>query len=83
MLLDVGNKNYVLVDRIIGFIEYSNNNVRRIIRKAISEKPQSVIDVTKNSDDILTAIILTGDRYILTSLSRITLAKRLGLTEDQ
>jgi regulator of extracellular matrix RemA (YlzA/DUF370 family) len=50
--------------------------IKRLIKSIKEEKPRNLIDVSGTSA-ATTLIILTGDRFVLSSISRQALAGRL------
>ena len=81
ILLHVGFNNLIVVDQIVGLFDYSSKPMKDLVKTAIEEKPRSVIKVSKGRR-ILTLIILTGDRYVLSAIPKKILCSRLGLDEE-
>lgn len=81
VLLHVGFNNLIVVDQIVGLFDYSSKPMKDLVKTAIEEKPRSVIKVSKGRR-ILTLIVLTGDRYVLSAIPKKTLCSRLGLDEE-
>jgi regulator of extracellular matrix RemA (YlzA/DUF370 family) len=75
-LLHVGFYNYVTSYSVVALIDYKIAAAKNIVRSARTDKPRSVLDVTKGRK-ALTLIVLTGDRYIISAIARKQLAKRL------
>ncbi len=80
-LLQVGFNNFVSRDNIIAILDYSIPAVKKILTSAKKEKPRNVLDVTRHKGTA-SVIVLTGDRYVLSNIPRLILAKRIGLEEN-
>lgn len=81
-LLHVGFYNYVTEDSIIALLDYKIQVAKTLVKTAKADRPRSVMDITKGRK-ALTLIVLTGDRYVISAISRQNLARRLlGTTID-
>jgi len=79
-LLQVGFYNFVTVDNVLAILDYRLSTAKKIVKSAREERPRSVIDVSKGRK-CMSLIILKGNTYIISTIPRITLAKRLGAVE--
>lgn len=75
-VVNVGFYNYVTVDSIVALIDYKLIAAKKIVKSAKEERPRSVMDITKGRRS-RTLIVLTGDRYIISSTYRQVLARRI------
>lgn len=80
-ILQIGFQNYVISCEIIGILDIKLPSVKRLIRSAKEEKPRSVIDVSRGRKS-QSVILLKGDRYVISAISRIQLMNRLLEEED-
>lgn len=81
-LLHVGFYNYVFVDHVVAIVDSRIGATRKLIKQVKVEKPRSILDLTRGRK-CLSLLILTGDRYILSAISRKALVKRVGGTVDE
>ena len=75
-LLHVGFNNTVLVNQIVGIFDYSSSRVKQNVKSAEVERPRSVVNVTRGRK-ALSAILLQGDRYIISAIPTKALCNRL------
>lgn len=82
-LLHIGYDNFVVSTNIVALLNAQSTFAKTIIRSIKAEKPRNLIDISGKRKG-QTLIICTGDRYFITSISRIQLKKRLvGESEQQ
>lgn len=81
-LLNCGFYNYVTTSAVVALIDCRIEAAKKLKKSVRAEKPRSIIDLTRGRKE-LTLIVLTGDRYIISAISRKQLAKRMGLTDEQ
>ena len=77
-LVNIGYNNTITAEQLTGIFDFKMLAIKRIIQQARDEKPRSVIDLT-GKRKAKSVLILTGDRYIISSLPMIQLANRFGL----
>ena len=75
-VLNLGFYNYVTTDSVVALIDYKLEAAKKIVRSVKSEKPRSLLDVTKGRK-CQTLVVLTGDRYVISAIYRQQLATRL------
>jgi len=81
IMINVGFDNMVMTDQIVALLDYRSIPMRELIKSALSERPRSVLKVTKGRRAV-TLIILTGDRYVLSAIPSKKLQSRLGLNNE-
>lgn len=75
-LLHIGFYNYVTEDSVIALLDYKIQAAKTLVKTAKVDRPRAVMDITKGRR-ALTLIVLTGDRYVISAISRQNLARRL------
>ena len=74
VLLDVGNGNFILKDRILGIIAYDSDPTRRHCQEL--EKLHRTIDATRGKK-VKSVVFLESSHVVLSSVARETLCERL------
>lgn len=80
-LLHVGFYNYVTSESVIALVDYKLIAAKKIVKSIKEEKPRFLMDITKGRK-AQTLVVLSGDRYVISAISRKQLAKRLSPETD-
>ena len=67
MLLAVGFNNYLVLDQVVAILPFESVPIKRVVQSILEEKPRNLLNCTRGRK-ARTLIVLTGDRYVLSTI---------------